>query len=153
MAHDLHGNACFRSKTWSRRVVDYGQCLVLARSCQMNPRGSWSRHIASISITEWQWSCHAWSMIRLLRPRKRFFLWLTMVLFLRTSRNATTPLAVLVFPEPLSCCSTLCISVSDLYPFYIPLGYHCWEEGKSAFLCLGISVGLTGSPLVVSYGC
>ena len=32
------------------------------------------------------------------------------------------------------------------------LGCHCWEEGKSAFLCLGFSVGLTASPLVVSYG-
>ena len=29
------------------------------------------------------------------------------------------------------------------------LACHCWEEGKSAFLCSGFSASLTASPLVV----
>ena len=34
----------------------------------------------------------------------------------------------------------------------VRLGAIADEEGKSAFLCRGFSVGLTVSPLVVSYG-
>ena len=36
---------------------------------------------------------------------------------------------------------------------YVRLGAIAEKVGKSAFLCLGFSVGLTASPLVVSSGC